>query len=279
MSSLVLELQAAAMDPDAKVADILRKALVVATKLGISEFRDWCELELQGYEEPNLPPYRRLQGQIKAFNPYNGWIPVVFPNPEVAEQLSSREIGQSIGELERMLDHNDDQNTFQIPFPHDLLMSLFGRTRESGLGMVPTLLINRTQIFRVLEAIRNTVLEWSLKLEQSGILGEGMTFTREEVQKAAMVTYNIQSFTGILGNVSSSQIQVGDYNSIHAELKRLGIPQEERNELEQIVDELPKADKEKKTALLKRGAEWVTRNATALGALSETIRKWFEVGS
>jgi AbiTii len=158
-------------------------------------------------------------------------------------------------------------------------MSLFGRTRESGLGMVPTLLINRTQIFRVLEAIRNTVLEWSLKLEQSGILGEGMTFTREEVQKAAMVTYNIQSFTGILGNVSSSQIQVGDYNSIHAELKRLGIPQEERNELEQIVDELPKADKEKKTTLLKRGAEWVTRNATALGALSETIRKWFEVGS
>ena len=104
-----------------------------------------------------------------------------------------------------------------------------------------------------------------------------MTFTGEEVHKASTTTYNIRNFTGILGDVDSSQVQIGDYNGIHAELKRRGLPQVERNELENILDALPQAKKEEKSGLLKRGTDWITRNAAALGTFSETVRKWFEV--
>ena len=51
MTSLVLELQRAAMAPEEKVADIVRKASVVATKLQLSGFREWCESELNGYDK------------------------------------------------------------------------------------------------------------------------------------------------------------------------------------------------------------------------------------
>jgi AbiTii len=39
MTSLVLELQHEAMDPEVRVDDLLRKAVVVATTLGIDDFR------------------------------------------------------------------------------------------------------------------------------------------------------------------------------------------------------------------------------------------------
>jgi len=223
MSFLVLELQAAAMDPDMKVTGILRKALVVATKLGLSEFKAWCESELQGYNASGIPEYRRLQGQIKAYNPFlRGWVPVSFSNPEIAERLSVREIGQSIGELEQTVGHSTNEETIEVPFPHALLIRIFGDTEEFRHGMIPTLVLEKTHLFGILETVRNIVLKWSLKLGQDGIMGEGMTFTGEEVHKASTATYNIRNFTGILGNVDSSQVQIGDYNGIHAEPKRPG---------------------------------------------------------
>ncbi len=54
----------------------------------------------------------------------------------------------------------------------------------------------------------------------------------------------IRNFTGILGNVDSSQVQIGDYNSVHAELKRRGLSQAERNELETILDALERLDQQ-----------------------------------
>jgi hypothetical protein len=51
MTSLVEELQRDALDSSVSVLDLLRKALVVATKLNIDEFKEWIELELKGYSD------------------------------------------------------------------------------------------------------------------------------------------------------------------------------------------------------------------------------------
>ncbi|HBP87483.1 MAG TPA: hypothetical protein DD706_07295 [Nitrospiraceae bacterium] len=41
------------------IADLLRKALVVARKLGLKEFEWWVAKELSGYEETkDVPQYR-----------------------------------------------------------------------------------------------------------------------------------------------------------------------------------------------------------------------------
>ncbi|MDA2912318.1 hypothetical protein MYX04_15470, partial [Nitrospiraceae bacterium AH_259_D15_M11_P09] len=63
-------------------------------------------------------------------------------------------------------------------------------------------------------------------MERDGILGEGLTFSSKEKQRAtSSPTFNIQNFVGVAGNVHAESLQIGDYNSIHSDLKRLGISQ------------------------------------------------------
>ncbi|GAM08633.1 hypothetical protein OR1_00905 [Geobacter sp. OR-1] len=275
MTSLVLELQKSAMDQSQEVAAILRKAMVVASKLRLHDFRDWCSDEMNGYSERPIPPYRKVHGQLKAHNPYNGWIPVIMEDVRTQELLSQRAVGQAISELEHLIKDKNDGN-LQVPLPHNILMEVFGNSESFQLGMVPTLLVGRNQVAGIVQAVRNKVLEWSLELEQNGILGEGMTFSADEVKLASGTVYNIGTFSGVIGDVTSSNLQVGNYNSLHPELKRRGVPQAERNQLEEILDELPEAKGPQKEALLKKGISWVTRNAKELGTLSAAIRAWFE---
>jgi hypothetical protein len=60
------------------------------------------------------------------------------------------------------------------------------------------------QIQGIIDTVRNTVLDWSLKLESQGIMGEGMTFSKEEKAAAGNVHYEIQN---LIHNMSNSQIQ------------------------------------------------------------------------
>ena len=64
----------------------------------------------------------------------------------------------------------------------------------------------------ILDVVREMVLEWSLKLESDGIIGEGMSFSREEKHKAQSVTYYVKNY--IHGNIEHSQVQVESVDSI-----------------------------------------------------------------
>ena len=73
MASLVEELQAEALKPGVTASDLLRKALVVATKLDVQEMREWILCELDGYPEgQRVPPYREIRGQLMMNNPVRG---------------------------------------------------------------------------------------------------------------------------------------------------------------------------------------------------------------
>jgi hypothetical protein len=275
--SLVLELQHEATNPNLRVADLLRKSLVVAAKLGIDDFGTWAQQELAGYSgNEQIPAYRRVRGELRAHNPYRGWIPVILRDNEIREKLESRDAGQAIGELEDLYHSTGESDTLQMPLPQDLLLQLFGQSKEFRLGMIPTLLLGKSTIRGLLDAVRNEVLRWSLELEQRGVLGEGMTFSAEEKTRAAATNYHIGTFSGVLGNVSSSQVQIGDYSAIHGQLKLAGVPQEARNELENILDALKSAPPEKRPGLAKRGMDWLVKYGPAVGTLSDTIRGWFD---
>lgn len=275
--SLVLELQQEATNPNVRVTDLLRKSLVVAAKLGIDDFGAWAQQELAGYSgNEQVPTYRRVRGELRAHNPYHGWIPVIVQDKEIREKLESRDAGQAIAELEDLSHSTGKSGTLQMPLPQDWLLRIFGQSQEFRLGMIPTLLLGKSTIRGILDAVRNEVLRWSLELERRGVLGEGMTFSAEEKTRAAAINYHIGTFSGVLGNVSSSQVQIGDYGAIHGQLKLAGVPQEARNELENILDELKSVSPEKRPGLAKRGMEWLVKYGTAVGTLSETIRGWFE---
>ena len=68
----------------------------------------------------------------------------------------------------------------------------------------PVLFVSYTEVIKILNVVRNTVLNWSLQLEKEGIMGEGMSFSKKEKQISDKATYQI---TNYIGSMQNSQIQ------------------------------------------------------------------------
>ncbi|MBE7508251.1 MAG: hypothetical protein HS101_18470 [Planctomycetia bacterium] len=273
MNSIVLELQQKALDKDADVAELVRTALLVARKLGINDFAEWAELELRGYKNEELPDYRKVQAEVKAFNPYRGWVPFIFEDPDLDEAAHIAPCTNPIGELQFMLGKMGTE-PMQLAFSQQLLLKLM---KEFGTNLIPTRLIGVGQVAGVLEAVRNLILEWSLELERHGILGDGLRFSSEEHAKAASTSsIHISNFQGVLGDIHGGQIQIGDFNSINAQLEQQGVSKKARTELEQIVRDYSATSEQKtKASLAKRAFNWLADNSERLGKLGGVIAAWF----
>jgi hypothetical protein len=101
MVSLVEELQAEALTPGVAASDLLRKALVVATKLNLQEIREWIRSELHGYaQDQPVPAYREVRGQVMMQNPVRGWVPIGFQTSEVERQYCVRPVHNEIARVE-----------------------------------------------------------------------------------------------------------------------------------------------------------------------------------
>ena len=205
MSSLVEELQKDALNHDIKVKALLQKSLVVATKLKLDDFAAWVRQELDGYGEAEVPKYRELHGAVQVFNPYQGYQPVEFQNIDHAKRFSKMQFNTPIGELEHDLINAQDSgsDSFQISFTPAVEKMLMNAI---SFRLQPSLRLNASQFQGVLDAVRMVILEWSLKLEEDGITGEGMSFSPEEKNKAKGDTYHIRNY--IEGNIQDSQIQI-----------------------------------------------------------------------
>jgi hypothetical protein len=112
-----------------------------------------------------------------------------------------------------------------------------------------TLAVPRTALVRTLDAVRTTVLNWSLKLEEDGICGEGLAFTPQERAAAETTSYNINNFFGPVQNSqiqqqtreSSQILSIGQVDldslgrflaALQKEIMALAIPPEAQQELE-----------------------------------------------
>jgi hypothetical protein len=199
LSGLVFELQRDALKRNISVSDLLRKALVVSKKLGVTHIQEWLNNELNGYgPESEIPSYRVIRGQIKAFNPYHGWQPLNFGDEEMSEKLSISQIMQPVGELDSL---TAGSGNLQVPFSQDIVNALMS---AMNIPLQPSLHVPQSEVIGLLDAVRNIILDFALQLEQEGILGEGMSFSKEEKQSARQITYNV---TNNIGSMQHSQIQ------------------------------------------------------------------------
>ncbi len=197
MSSIVLQLQEDALDKSVATTELLRKAFVVARKLGLGDFQDWVQAELNGYSDGDkMPEYRRLHGQIKALNPYRGWIPVMFESDEVADSLSQINCGQSIPELEELVTSAKPDGRLIVPLSHRMQQEL---AKQSSMETVLHLPVSA--VAGILSKVRNHILSWGLNLEEQGILGEGLSFTAQEKKKAA-TSLPHSTVNNFFGNIS-----------------------------------------------------------------------------
>lgn len=217
MDSLVIQLQRQCLDPTVSTLDIMRKALVVAKKLNLVDFHKWVSKEIEGYKPGDeIPDYRMVHGEIKAWNPYHGWIDVIMEDPKVKEILSIRAIGQPIGELDAIIRGSGGGGTVHISFPPQTELDLM---RGSTVRLKSKLHVSGASIKGIADRVRDTVLNWCLELEAKGVLGEGMTFSEKEKRTASDVNYTIHYH----GNVGTSQIQQGTVDSSQTINKKMDL--------------------------------------------------------
>jgi hypothetical protein len=239
---IVVELQQLSSESECPVDQLLRKALLVATKLDIQDFRDWIQLELKGYPSSSeVPRYRIAVAEIRLVNPVLGRLIPFFLPPDIAGPLEKTQIRQAIGTLVELSGTPSD--TFSLTIRPELRQSLV--EVQGRFPMEPVMQISRVYVTTVLDAVRNLILEWSLRLEQRGIMGEGMTFSPKE-KDIAMSSSNIHigSFQGVYGNIINSEVSLhqnmevkaGDFASLAATLAKSGVEDGDIRALKEAVD-------------------------------------------
>ena len=268
MSGIVLDLQQEILDNNCDILNVLRKAHVIAKKLSLDEFDVWILSELNGYKDyDSIPDYRIVTGVVRAWNPYNGWIPVLFDNDDLEHLLSTRKLDYSIAEIIE-LDNNAD-STLYMPFSAEINAEL-NSLGSSPVSFQHTLHVSKHLLNAIIEKVKNAILEWTIKLGNEGIIGEGMRFNSDEKKTAKRIPQTINNYYGntnvINAEVSQSAIIAGNNTSveftykkaqelvseIEAKLTSEDLKAEDREAAEEIISEVKeKIVKEKKPGIIK----------------------------
>ena len=283
MSSLVLDLQKELMDRDCDILQALRHAHVIATKLELNEFDEWIQHELNGYpkKEEVIPKYRFVTGTLKAKNPRLGWIPVVIMDNAKNHPFNTMPIYESLASLIE-IKQQTTSGTFHYEFPPALTMELLKYT-DSPIYMDVVLVISVHHISEAVEQVKNHLLEWTLELEKKGILGENMTFNKDETLSAKAIassTINVYG-TYVNGDVSNSQIVSGNNNTatyneldiktaieeIKNSIKTEAISNEDMESVIELLDDISsKVEQKKKPGIIKSAFVGLKDFAIAAGA-------------
>jgi len=281
------------MDEKVSVSSLLRKAMVIAKKLKIEELEKWVSLEADGYPAGSeLPEYRKVSSEAKSFNPYNGlWLPLMWANGQEPVWLRLRPIAQSIPELEDLVTR-DDNGSLQMDFNPETAAALM---KAADMVRPPVSFITKTSLIGIISKVRNLILEWTLRLENQGILGNDMTFTRTEIQSAsANRGIIIENFQGIIGDVSNStvtqnltmSIKEGDFDSLADFLKSKGVDEVDVKTLEVALDADPKPKESGKFGtkvsqwmgfMLQKaaGGTWEIALGAAGGLLADAVSRYY----
>ena len=196
MGGIVIDLEKEALDEKVSVESLLRKAYLVARKLKLEDFEEWINNEQNGYKR-EVPEYRMISGNYKAWNPYRGWMPVIL-TPEMGKVMSTIPLHQSVSALTETYTSHEGGVQFTL---NAEINDLLNKTTD-GFDTQFAFDTSRSEIYRILSTVRNKILEWALLLEEHGIVGEGMTFTDEEKQKA-QDTQIINNYTNYFNSTVS----------------------------------------------------------------------------
>lgn len=282
VSSIVLELQHELLQKDCDVLQALRKAHVIAVKLKLTEFDLWIQSELNGYKgnAETVPDYRQMKGELKAKNPAIGWIPVVITGKN-SRSFSIVPMYESLSALIDIAKKSHD-GYFYYSYPPELSMKICTQAR-TPIYMEIAVFISTYRITEAVEQVRNCLLEWTLKLEEKGIVGEDMTFNETESASAKDMPQQVNYYYGtvIHGNVSDSQIISGNntsatYNAtavadvvkeIRESLEKENLSGEDMESALELLDEISdKLEQNKKPGIIKSALVGLKDFVLAAGA-------------
>ena len=189
---LIIQIQQTVLDSSSLATDALRKAKLACTKLGLSGFGNWVDLELNGYMDKTndeVPEYRKLKGIPEAFSPNQGWLAIQFATSNAQDSwVSVAVIGMAVPAIEESLSsaRANPGGVFDFPYPADVQNMI---CKILSWGDSPLRIkLSVSQVANILHAVRNILLDWTIEMEKLGVLGNDLIFTQEERTKSAEAT-------------------------------------------------------------------------------------------
>lgn len=214
MSSLVLGLQQEVLKTDCDILNALRKAHLIASKLKLTEFDSWIISELNGYDnQDRVPDYRKVNGQLKVWNPNSGWITVVIPDNKIQKNLCMRTLRNSISDIVEL--YNSSKGHIEISYLGDDVRRI-DQICISPFSTNYVLHVSKYYLKSIIDKVGNCLLEWTIRLESEGVLGEDMRFSQKETNMAREMPQQINNYYGTVvnGDIGQSQVVSGNRNTI-----------------------------------------------------------------
>jgi hypothetical protein len=276
--TLLQDIQESAIDSGTSMSTLLRKAKVLAARLGNPEFTQWVDWELNGYpKNGNLPPYRvvsvNVRGNLSDAYGYRQWngapIMTTFLPEEFRDWGQTAYLNQPISLYESLLGKAGE---IQSPWPQELA-NRYGAEGYTGwecLGAWQVL--SRSSLVGLIDLVRNRLLEFVIEIgataPDAGEAAPGITpvpqATVAQVFNTVMMggVNNVAAGNANVTQSNSGQLSVGDLNSLIDYLRGIGIPSSTVGDLERCL----KSDTDKKTV----AEGWVGKLAmtAATGAMS-----------
>lgn len=277
-----------AADHTVPLSTILRKCLVLASRLKHDELKSWVINELQGYkgvDNDDLPPYRIIKVTAKGhfLGPLGAQIanqplPSVVMTAEHRWWATTAYAAQGVAAYEGMI-AKDASGFAAMSWPADLVLkyqsSFFdGYALNRAWQEIPM-----TSLVEIIDTVRTKLLQFALELESDGLdveaaISEGKT---EAIKPAVTQIFHtiINGGSPVIGgnaghsfNIAENQIIVeGDFNSLSERLSSIGVNQPEVAELARLLA-AEECTAKAESALSTKMKGWVSGAATAIAKKS-----------
>lgn len=242
------DIQAAVMDPDAKLGPILLKLRFLASRLGSEPLADWVKHESEGYpKDVEVPDYRIVGVSFRGTwsGPFGMGINNAPIPPYIIEEYASAEwtrhkVRESVAAVEVLAtkDHLGIDAS-------NLILLLQGKVYEDMACNSVTGTISTSEMSEITQAVRNRVLELTIELEKAVPEAAEVQLTQPPKNDGANEQVSQifhQTVYGNLNNISASDsshitltINQGDIQGMVSELTKAGVPEDAAKEFTAIV--------------------------------------------
>ena len=252
--TLVREIQVGATDNATPLSDLLRKAKILAVRLGNRRLEEWVDRELNGYSTSDpLPPYRRA-GPNRVLGHFagpfgsglqNGEIPSAIVDSDDRQNLFHHRFLEGVAHYEAILADRSEDGQLLVYWPGNALLKYANRIYEGLTTMSAMQQLSPATIAGLLDGVRNRLLELALEVERENPDAGEAPIGSEPVPPAQLdrIVQNVLVYGGqntiAAGQVTQhvQQITTGSaWEEIRRDLEGVGVPADDVAQLRDALE-------------------------------------------
>lgn len=252
--TLIRQLRDDAVDSGKSLADLLRRAIVLASLLRNEELRNWAKNELEGYGPGvEVPPYRRIPAQIygqfvgsfgRQVNNYRVPIHALKLSPRMldllAEEIAFR---NGVASLEDMV--TVQEGTLNFSMPSEICM-LMPQVIEGFHCAALTRRTHTSAVKQVLDSARSRLLDIVLDLSaefpditdsEKAVQGVDRTAAASIIHNHIYGNSNIVAAGANFAQNVRQTVETGNIDALMEAVARIGLSAEEQKHLREAIEE------------------------------------------